>query len=166
MKSRGLRVALISLSWVPVYITFAQAIAYISWIDGPSMKPALNPDRSLGWRDLAIVWKYRVREPGAIKVGDIVLFRSPTHPDRIVTKRVLAVGGDQVQTLPLGGYPKSRVRIPPNHLWVEGDNSTRSVDSNSYGPISSGLVIGKVSGIVFPPSRIGVDLRGGREARI
>jgi inner membrane protease subunit 1 len=36
------------------------------------------------------------------------------------------------------------VEVPPGHIWVEGDNSTASVDSRDYGVIPMGLIQGKV----------------------
>ena len=85
-----------------------------------------------------------------MKVGDVVLLRSPTDPEKILIKRVLGVAGDEILTR--APYPKPRCPIPTNHLWVEGDN-IHSVDSNNFGPVSTGLVIGKATRIVFPPSR-------------
>jgi len=44
------------------------------------------------------------------------------------------------------------VHVPWRHVWVEGDNWRRSEDSNTYGPISKSLIIGK--GVcVFSPFR-------------
>ena len=46
------------------------------------------------------------------------------------------------------------VVIPAGHCWVEGDNKKTSVDSRKYGPISVGLIFGKVTWVVFPFHRI------------
>ena len=32
------------------------------------------------------------------------------------------------------------VKIPPMHMWVEGDNSKESVDSNKLGPVSISIL--------------------------
>lgn len=127
------------------------------------MKPALNPDESLGWRDMLFLWKFRQRVPGKLQVGDVVVLRSPEDPNKILVKRILGIGGDEIKTR--GQYPKQICKIPPNHLWVEGDN-LHSVDSNNFGPVSVGLVMGKAACILFPPSRIGPIKPGGREARL
>lgn len=71
-------------------------------------------------------------------------------------------------------YKTQFVVIPQGHLWVEGDNSRTSKDSNLFGPvrsyaagpiivcvyceyyviqISEGLVEGIVSHVVWPPHR-------------
>jgi len=45
-------------------------------------------------------------------------FRSPQDPRRILIKRVIAIEGDTIQTLP--PYPDAFVTIPNGHVWVEG----------------------------------------------
>jgi mitochondrial inner membrane protease subunit 2 len=157
------RKSLVWLSWVPVLITVNQTVAYASWVQGGSMKPALNPDSSLGWRDMLFMWKFRQRVAGNLKVGDVVLFRSPEDPEKVLVKRILGIGGDEIKTK--GQYPRDICKIPPNHLWVEGDN-VHSIDSNHFGPVSVGLVLGRATYIMFPPSRIGPIQPGGREARV
>lgn len=59
-----------------------------------------------------------------VKIGEIIVFRDPTHNSRICVKRVL--------------------HIKPNGLFVEGDNPdpTASTDSHNYGWISYDLLIG------------------------
>lgn len=67
----------------------------------------------------------------------------------MLVKRILALPGDRVQTLP--PYPDQYVTIPPGHAWVEGkiafalqsghsfrtgDDQWRSKDSNHFGPVS------------------------------
>ena len=79
------------------------------------MKPALNPDESFGWRDMVLMWKYGQRSQGAIQVGDIVMVRSPLEPEKILVKRVVGVGGDEIITKP--SYPK---RIVKCHLIISG----------------------------------------------
>lgn len=55
----------------------------------------------------------------------------------------------------LGGSPKGAVRVPPGHVWVEGDNWRESGDSNFYGPISRGLITGKAICVLWPWDRCG-----------
>lgn len=41
------------------------------------------------------------------------------------------------------GVGKRRWKVPLGHVWVEGDNTGMSKDSNDYGPVSlCGLLIG------------------------
>lgn len=80
--------------------------------------------------------------------------RSPTDPDKIVVKRVVGLEGDRIIPKPVVTwgtdgptrkvlYPVGMV-VPEGHVWVEGDNRDRSRDSNYYGPVSAGLVTGRV----------------------
>lgn len=47
------------------------------------------------------------------------------------------------------------VTVPPGHYFVEGDEQYHSVDSNSYGPVSGGLIEARVTRVVYPLERWG-----------
>lgn len=148
------RSAFWALSWVPVAITFTQTVGQPIWVQGRSMQPTLNPDSSIGSRDLVLVQKYGLRSPGSLRHGDVVVMRSPQEPSRVLVKRIVGCAGDVVKPRPTSRYPKSQVKIPTSHVWVEGDY-IHSMDSNYFGPISTGLIIGKVRWIVYPFCRWG-----------
>jgi inner membrane protease subunit 2 len=59
---------------------------------------------------------------------------APDDPDRIITKRIIALEGDTVLTAL--SYPDKFVKIPKGHCWIEGDDVLHSKDSNVYGPVS------------------------------
>ena len=63
-------------------------------------------------------------------------------------KRIVALEGDEVTTRP--PYPKPREVVPYGHVWVEGDNSHGSIDSNWYGPVSKNLITGKIQAVIWP----------------
>ena len=55
------------------------------------------------------------------------------------------------------GLPEMVV-VPPGHVWVEGEHpegSRWSVDSNTYGPVPLGLLVGRVEAVVWPWARRG-----------
>lgn len=92
-------------------------------------------------------WRIRHYKP---KSGDIVSLYSPIDPKKRLVKRVIAVEGEVIRTQ---RYKLHLVKIPKGHCWVEGDNFRNSQDSNSFGPVSVGLVCGQVTHILWPPKR-------------
>ena len=97
--------------------------------------------------------KYRVHKKNYLKVGDVVVLRSPLDPDILITKRIMALQGEAVRTRSL--HSQELTVIPPGHAWVEGDEKFHSRDSNFFGPVSLGLVQAKIVGILWPFTRAG-----------
>ena len=80
--------------------------------------------------------------------------RSPTHPEVIAVKRVVALEGDVIRTK--APYPVATVKIPEGHVWIEGDGPPgSSLDSNTYGPVSKRLLTGRITHIVYPFRKFG-----------
>ncbi|XP_063754483.1 mitochondrial inner membrane protease subunit 2 isoform X2 [Eleginops maclovinus] len=111
---------------VPVTVTVLDRLAYVARVEGASMQPSLNPE---GGSDCDVVllnrWSVRNYE---VQRGDVV----------------------SVMTL---GYKNRYVRVPDGHFWLEGDHHGHSLDSNSFGPVSVGLLHGRASHIIWPPNR-------------
>ncbi|KAK7049627.1 hypothetical protein VNI00_005658 [Paramarasmius palmivorus] len=63
------------------------------------MQPTLNPDSSPG-RDVALFDRYAIHTRRIYQRGDIVALTSPENPERVLVKRIIALGGDRVKTLP------------------------------------------------------------------
>lgn len=42
-------------------------------------------------------------------------------PDEVLVKRVVALPGEVIQTLP--PYPLEEVKVPEGHIWVEGNEA-------------------------------------------
>lgn len=156
--SRALRKSLaVTLAAACVGNTVFCLLGYPAQVHGSSMKPTLNGGErkysKLAHLRLDSDWVFvncwAVRNY-ALTRGDIVVFVSPRDPNDYVIKRVLALEDDVVESTKYSG---KTVVVPKGHCWVEGDNSKNSVDSNKYGPISTGLVFGKATHIIFPPEK-------------
>lgn len=132
---------------VPVTITCMDYIGLVVKVEGESMQPVLNPDLKERHADYVYLntWSAKTRQ---IQRGEIVTFVSPRNPDEALIKRIIGLEGDCVRT-----NRDKMVFIPKGHCWVEGENRSRSLDSNSFGAISMGLIQGKASHIVWPPHR-------------
>ena len=95
-----------------------------------------------------------------IKIGDIIHAKSPIHPNSFVGKRVVGMPGDyvlrdEIYAPTAGGAPlpgvttKERgepvmIQVPEGHVWLAGDNMSRSRDSRFYGPVPLAMIETKV----------------------
>ncbi|OBA20909.1 LexA/Signal peptidase [Metschnikowia bicuspidata var. bicuspidata NRRL YB-4993] len=155
-----LKRTLVAVTWLPVAFTVFDHVLLPCQVSGFSMAPTFNPGTESTAKDVVLIRKYNLKWPTSLERGDVVMFRSPEDPEKLVTKRVVGLQGDVI--IPRDSlYPKKQALVPRNHLWVEGDNAFHLVDSNKFGPISQGLVVGKVMGIVWPLLRAGSDISGG-----
>jgi len=139
------------LVWIPITLLIQNDVATLMSVTGRSMSPTLNPHTSR-MNDVVVIDRWHTFPRCKWRRGEVVVLRSPTTNELIV-KRILALEGDKVHTLP--PYPDAVVRIPGGHVWVEGDEPFHTLDSNSFGPVSLGLIYSKVPWIVFPLSRWG-----------
>lgn len=163
------------LFWAPVALYFVNNIYTIAQVEGGSMSPSMAPEANK--KDIVLLNKYAASTENVFKgkgifawmyphhsdthkqnlhIGDVIFFISPLDPRQRCTKRILAMPGDIVSTTAAGSSsspPKegTMIRIPPGHIWVEGDASAseyrpdgidvpsnrKSRDSRTYGPVSS-----------------------------
>ncbi|MBM3333984.1 signal peptidase I [Candidatus Sumerlaeota bacterium] len=108
-------------------------------------------------------------------VGDVVALKDPENPVNLMTKRIAAVAGQQVEVIngllhvnakPWAppGLPATRIEAKRPHgpmtvakdeVFVVGDNINNSEDSLVFGPVSADSVKGRLLFIYWPPSRMG-----------
>jgi signal peptidase I len=131
--------------------------------------------------DVVLVDKFSVQVRRQIRRGEVVLLVAPDDPQMLLVKRVVALPGDELRVggggaaaaaetaaaeaaaagapggIPAAAAAATTTVVPAGHVWVEGDNRARSVDSASrFGAVPLGLLRGRALGVVWPPSRFGV----------
>nr|XP_048271418.1 mitochondrial inner membrane protease subunit 2 isoform X3 [Myodes glareolus] len=111
---------------VPVAVTFLDRVACVARVEGASMQPSLNPGGRQS-SDVVLLNHWKVRN-FQVQRGDIVSLVTIGHKNRLV-------------------------KVPRGHMWVEGDHHGHSFDSNSFGPVSLGLLHAHATHILWPPER-------------
>jgi len=131
-----------ALAYVPVMYTIDNAIVSVAQITGKSMLPTLAPEE-----DMVLIQKLAFKPHR----GDVVVLKDPRRAEGAVLKRLIALEGDVVE---VEEGPGGLQHIPQGYCWVEGDNHDASIDSRVYGPIPMGMLLGKVSWVIWPFSHI------------
>lgn len=87
------------------------------------------------------------------KRRSLISARSPANPNHIAIKRIIGLPGDRIITRE--PCLKHTQIVPFNHIWVEGDaeDPSKSLDSNTYGPVSVNLITGRVEAVLWPRPR-------------
>lgn len=121
----------------------------------------MTPTYSDGSLVAACTWAYLQSTP---ERGDVVVFWPPNSRNAPYLKRVIGLAGDEIAfkdgNFFLNGLlqnepytnPEGRLEeeletiVPEAHVFVAGDNRSRSYDSRHFGPIPVSDVIGKICG--------------------
>ena len=165
-----------------------RAVAQNFVVDGASMQPSFHNGElvivnKLAYRSFDISWLPWTDETdwrpfGDPQPGDVVVFRFPQDPDRDFIKRVVAVPGQTVEVsdghVLVDGVPVEesyleeapRYRygpemVPPDQVFVLGDNRNNSYDSHSWGVLDRSAIIGRADLRYWPLDRIGIVHDGG-----
>ena len=113
-----------------------------------SMAPAILPGDWLVVNPLVARWP---------RSGAVVVFREPLG-GTLAIKRVAARAGDRVQFA--GGY----LTLAPDEAWLTADADEKAaaavgsgppIDSQRFGPVAAGELVGTVVFRYWPPRRIG-----------
>lgn len=157
-----------------IAVAFLLAQGIKTWVVQPFVIPTGSMETTIliGDRVLAEKISYRYSEPA---VGDIVVFNDPTgrHPQLI--KRVIAIGGQEIDirdghvfidgvqldepylhgvATDLGTEPMPLL-VPDGYVWVMGDNRPNSGDSRFIGAQPITAIQGRAFATYWPVGRIG-----------
>ena len=129
-------------------------------VEGVSMEPTFHNNQRVFVNRLA----YTFGEP---QRGDVIVFLYPNDPSQEYIKRVIGLPGDHVRVSDGAVYINDRRlvepyiaaapryqsdwTVPPDTLFVLGDNRNNSHDSHNWGPVPMKLVVGKALFIYWPP---------------
>ena len=110
--------------------------------DGPSMLPTFETSGEIA---IESIISHRLA-PYNLTRGELVSLKSPVKPNRIICKRIVGIPGDIVCVDPTGlkAPSEEHVVVPKGHVWIAGDNAACSTDSRDYGPVSMGLIRGRI----------------------
>lgn len=122
-----------------LHLSFTYGYSF-SICTGPSMLPTISESGNIVLIDH---FSY-VFLNNEYKKGDVVVCLSPNDRRKNICKRIVATEGD-LMPISTRYFPfQEFVIIPKGHVWLAGDNPNNSTDSRQYGPVSMGLLRGKV----------------------
>lgn len=143
-------------------------------VNGDSMFPNFIDQEYV----LTNIINLRFQEP---KLGDVIVFKAPTDPEKDYIKRVIGVPGDRVMVrdgsvyvngkmLDESSYLKPTVKtyggtflaegeektVPQGSFFTLGDNRSGSSDSREWGWVPKDLIIGQSFFAYWPPAFLGL----------
>lgn len=147
-------------------------------IPSPSMTPTLCGGVDCGTNDRILVNKlsYKLHD---VNRGDIVVFATPPGMEqegvKDFVKRVIGLPGERIEARdaqiyidgrplqepyvnpacpnPVSGETLTTQTIPPDHVFVMGDNRCASKDSRVFGPIPVDTIVGRAFVRIWPLGR-------------
>ncbi len=142
-------------------------------VKGESMFPNFKDSEYL----ITNIISMKIGDP---KLGDVVVFKAPTEPDKDFIKRVIGVPGDKVMVkngdvylndklLDESKYLKPSVKtysgsflqegqevtVPQGYFFVLGDNRSYSSDSREWGFVPKGNIVGSSFVVYWPTAQAG-----------
>jgi signal peptidase I len=158
LASLVLQLAILGVLIAAFFIRFWQ-------VSGPSMSPHVSSGEFVVINTLA----YRFHTPAR---GDIVTFRHDGATPELYIKRVIGLPGDRIRidrgvvyvngtrlTEPYVEHSDDRsvpeITVPPDNVYVLGDNRAVSEDSRAFGPVPDGALTGKALAGIWPLPSVG-----------
>jgi signal peptidase I len=141
----------------------------------PYLVPTLSMESTLKRGDRVIVAHFHHGHVG--ERGDIIAYKVPGNQYQTHMSRLVGFGGDEIEIVggkiqvngnllsggpfdrikyaPSDYNPESKFQVPPDSVFVLGDNVPNSKDSRYVGPIPARNVVGKVYKVYWPLARSG-----------
>jgi signal peptidase I len=157
---RALRTLVVGL----LLIALHRHAFHFSIVRGSSMNPTFVDEERIVVERLSLLLGEEPRR------GEIVVFACPTNPELDFVKRVIGLPGDEVrlergqlfvngerasEDYALADLSDRRTwRVPPEHVFVLGDNRPRSCDSRSFDCVPLESLRGRVCARVWPWERV------------
>jgi len=138
-------------------------VAEATLVDGPSMQPNLYS----GYRVMTDKISYKLHPP---QRGDVVVVERPA-PEGTLVKRVVALPGETIQVRGghtfidglaieepwvsnFGGPDYLPACVPPDHVFILGDNRIISRDSRAIGPVPISAIKRQARLVYWPLDQI------------
>ncbi|CAD7697356.1 unnamed protein product [Ostreobium quekettii] len=135
------------LLWGPLALSLKNWVLDVAPVSGLCLRPVSRPD-VVAESEWVLVQKYGVRVLGRFRRGDVVYLRSLEDPTRHWVRRLAGIEGDWVSD---HGHIR---KVPQGHCWLDG-SSVKGVHSYADCAVPLALLEGRVSHIIWPPSRMG-----------
>ena len=140
-------------------------------VTGDSMVPTFHDGEQIIAEKISV----KLEDP---KRGEIIIFKHPTNPGKLIIKRLIALPGETVkisqgtlyingekfnepylspQTATTGGQiiqENTEFKVPADSYVLMGDNRNASTDSREWGPIKKDLIVGKGFIVYYPINKM------------
>ncbi|GMH33577.1 hypothetical protein BSKO_01411 [Bryopsis sp. KO-2023] len=139
--------------WGPLALSVKNWVVDVSPASGLCLQPISRPG-DVCEEDLVLVQKYKVRVYKELNRGDVVFLRSPEEPSAVWVRRLVGLEGDWVERN--SGPEKGAVkRVPQGHCWLDGQEKLKSSPPRQDCAVPLALLEGRISYVLWPPSRMG-----------
>lgn len=132
-------------------------------VENISMEPTLQPGQFILVNKMA----YRL---GDFRRGDVIIFHYPRNPNEDYIKRVVGLPGETISIHDNKVYVNNQPldepyiaappqytgewTVPPDQVFVLGDNRNQSSDSHSWGFVPHDLIVGRALVIYWPLDKV------------
>ena len=132
-------------------------------VENISMEPTLLPGQFILVNKMA----YRL---GDFNRGDVIIFHYPRNPNEDYIKRVVGLPGETITVRDNHVYVNNQPldepyiaappqysgewTVPPDQVFVLGDNRNQSSDSHSWGFVPHNLIVGRALVIYWPLDKL------------